>query len=584
VARKDEKTIKLSADTADVQKAFQRVEAAYADVAEAANDYAAAVTASSQAVTKEEKAIAKENEATTKTILANAKKRAGALKTQSIAMGEQQKALRGMTSGNNAAAKSGGALTESDGKASKAGMAKAAAFGVAAVAIGMVAKATSAAIGVARQMVDGMIDSKNISDAQRESLINLKMTFESADRANKEFREGVTLVVAEFAKFWRLLGPVQKAVSAITEEVKIFVKQAMLMAQLFGSMIVNAEGFTAASKRLHKVNKEIAKDAEKYVQDKKAEAKVLKNLEERKKAMAEGDKKREADARSRAEAGKRRAAERAADIKAEEEALRELILAEAEADRLNAEEEIARAKAEGIKLIDETNVRLAQELEIRQALQMNRAIAAGEDIEALQRVQDLERSLFEIRGSGVSDEEKARAERIALLRTEGQALEALSAKREEDAKTAAAASKMATDAALGAGAAALEAAGVANAGVALEAGKKAAFYTGESIASFAALNPVSGALFAAAAVQQGIVAGGALIGGASGGGGGGAKSPASVAPQSRSSQPMGISQAQPRETSMTVNVNTLSYVSPEDARRIAVSESREAQAIVGGRK
>jgi hypothetical protein len=340
--------------------------------------------------------------------------------------------------------------------------------------------------------------------------------------------------------------------------------------------IARADFLTKMNAKYQQSVKDAAEEEERLFQV------MEKNDEQRLKSMEEGDRKRKKAADEAAAAARKRRAE---DLALAKSAETDLAFESAEADRINAEEEIARAKAEGIKLIDETNVRLAQELEIRQALQMNRAIAAGEDIEALQRVQDLERSLFEIRGSGVGDEEKARAERIALLRTEGQALEALSAKREEDAKTAAAASKMATDAALGAGAAALEAAGVANAGVALEAGKKAAFYTGESIASFAAFNPVSGTLFAAAAAQQAVVAGGALIGGASGGGGGGsAKSPASVAPQSRSSQPMGISQAQPRETSMTVNVNTLSYVSPEDARRIAVSESREAQAIVGGRK
>jgi hypothetical protein len=65
---------------------------------------------------------------------------------------------------------------------------------------------------------------------------------------------------------------------------------------------------------------------------------------------------------------------------------------------------------------------------------------------------------------------------------------------------------------------------------------------------------------------------------------GGGKKPEPMTSASDAARIAPVTQAQPRETSMTVNVNTLSYVSPEDARRIAVSESREAQAIVGGRK
>jgi hypothetical protein len=65
---------------------------------------------------------------------------------------------------------------------------------------------------------------------------------------------------------------------------------------------------------------------------------------------------------------------------------------------------------------------------------------------------------------------------------------------------------------------------------------------------------------------------------------GGGKKPEPMTSASDAARMAPVTQSQPRETSMTVNVNTLSYVSPEDARRIAVSESREAQAIVGGRK
>jgi hypothetical protein len=585
MARQGEKTIKLTADTADVQKAFARVEDAYGEVAKAAADYAEAVDRSSKAVTADEQKIAAEHEKATKQILNSSKRRAGALKTQAVAMGEQQKSLKSSISGEKMAEKQSAALTKTSTNASKAGMSKAAAFGVAAVAAGVMVKAIGAAVDVSRQMVGAMLKSKDITDEQRASLMNLQATFDAYDEAQKAVKEGITFVVAEFAKFGKILSPLQNALNAVVAEIKWLVKHGTLMAQLFGSMVVNMESLEDASKRLHKVNKDIADDAQKKIASDKAEAQVLKNLEERKAAIEKGDKQREKDAQDRAASASRRAQQRKEDDEAAIQDARALAEAEELAIKENAEKDVADALAKGATLATETQTRLGQELELRQALERQKAQAAGADMEALETLQQLERDLFDIRSSGASDEEKERATRLTMLNFEIDAFGTLMAKKKEADATIAESNKAAIAAAEGAGVAALEQAGLTNVAVGIAAGKKAAFYAGESFAAFGALNPVSGALFAAAAVQQASVAGGAVMGNIPKGGGGSVgKSPASVSPTSRASQSMAPASAGPRETGITITNNMLSYIAPEDARRIAVSEAREARAVVGGRK
>lgn len=582
--RGEEKTIKVSADVADLQRAFENVEKAYADVSKASGDYARAVEASASAVTADEKAIAKEVERTSKAILTASKQRATAYKSQATAIKGQIDTVKKKVAVEKAD-------KDASEKTSKASKGKAIAMAGAAVAVAGLAKAMSAAINISREMVGGMIASTRQGEENRAKLIALEKVYKDLDKAIIEGKKEITLIVAEFARFGALIdssGPTGKAISWVTNEIKTLVKQGTLMAQLFGSMVFNMEGFDAAAKRLHALNKAQKEGEKTRDKSKESERAVKKLVEERVEVMKRAEQARK-DEQAAQEAAAKSAADAARQARKDDEASTalletEIAFAEAEAERLNAEKDLLDLREQTNKMIDETIVRLQQEMEIRH---LEQTMREGES-EQLQRQHEIELALFEIRTSGASEEEQARARRILQLQGETEALQKAAAtaekKAETDAAAAKATSKAATDAALGVGAAALEAAGVANAATAIEAGKKAAFYTGESIAAFAAFNPISGAGFALAAAHQAVVAGGALAGGVGGGGGGGGGKSGGGPQERLTSSLPAVATAQPRETGMTINVNTLSYVSPEDARRIATAEARQATSTVGGRK
>jgi hypothetical protein len=753
MAREGEKTIKVSADTDDVRKAFKDVEAAYASVADAAKQYAAAVDVASNAITDDEKKIAEENERATKIILANSRKRAGALKTNAIALQEQQKSLKLSIAGENKAEKQSDALSRSASGASSSLMGKAAAFGaMGAAAMGAVgvllqliskyaeldsangrlanslknAGASTEAMAEAEALATEMVQRGQAS--RLESINSIRLLTDASGNAtqaiddyrlavdiasqtgktaaeasellnkvrkgeveelksmrglNKELAEDLgkiedatvkTEIAMQFLKdgysgaaeanaglidkqaamkfsqedlltsvgsllsaigetgggligsYLQMAGVIDKSLSPIETVSSAFRNFAASMREasqplqdiaaaggIFGTWFKgksiseaiseadSARAVAAAKKKegdkkavdstgkvIEAVDKQA--EAEKRLKDTlDAQARTREEQSKRAKDQAEAEKKRAKQAADYAQRQKnlqdeaRKAAQEAAAY--EQQLAREKEARDAE--------EIAIAQERASQHIEEMKTRIEQEFELRQALEMQKAVANDADIQALGEIQALERDLFDIRSSAASDGEKQQLTRIRMVRQETTNLEKLKQKTAETAEQEAKRTASAIAATEGLGVAALEAAGMSNAGTALEAGKKAAFYTGESIASFAALNPVSGTLFAVAAAHQAVVAGGALIGGGGGGGarsgGGGASSvtgssPASVAPSSRSSQSMAPASGGAREMGITINNNMLSYIAPEDQRRMAVAESREARAIVGGRK
>lgn len=95
--RNEEATIKLSADTKDVQAAFDKVSVAYGDLQKAAEEHAKAVEMAAKAVTDDEKAIAAEYEKTTRAILKSENARVNSLKKSANAQKGQAEIMRGNT-------------------------------------------------------------------------------------------------------------------------------------------------------------------------------------------------------------------------------------------------------------------------------------------------------------------------------------------------------------------------------------------------------------------------------------------------------------------------------------------------------
>jgi hypothetical protein len=252
---------------------------------------------------------------------------------------------------------------------------------------------------------------------------------------------------------------------------------------------------------------------------------------------------------------------------------------------------VAQLKADAAKIAAEDAQRKISQQEIYNQTLINEALARGEGITLLQSQLELEERLVEIRNSDMGTEEQARQARLAYLKQEVVALnEAAKAadKQKKEESDKAKQSESDTEMMLGnfesLAMASLAAADLQNVATALQSAKKVGFYGAEAIASFAAGNPVSGAGFLAAAAEHALNAGTAMAGGMSksGGGGGAAASPAESAP--RSFGPTSMAVAEAREGSIVINQNMLSYIAPEDARRMASSEAREARATVGGRR
>lgn len=268
----------------------------------------------------------------------------------------------------------------------------------------------------------------------------------------------------------------------------------------------------------------------------------------------------------------------------------ELLLAEEEAERLNAEAEaqarLAKVKADANTLIEETNQRLQDELDLRHELEQQKIIDSEGDLERLTMQQELEKELFNIRQSGLSWEAKARAENLAYIKFESKL-------KQKEKKESADANKQrmeeiqhVADATVTLGAAALEQAGLKNAAIALESGKKVAYYTGESIASFAQYNIPAGLGYAAAAAQHAIVAGGSIFGG----GGGAPKKGAAAGSMAGSSKDMptqgslGNTGGGASTVNYNLNVQTVAGISNQDARRIEQAVRRATTQQVGGRR
>jgi hypothetical protein len=331
-----------------------------------------------------------------------------------------------------------------------------------------------------------------------------------------------------------------------------------------------ADAKTKLAKELAEQEKKKASDAAKAAKAAEAEAAKQKREDDAKRA-------RNKAAASEAAALKKQLAEE------DEESDRENAAILAAAEELAGVENLAAARLESDRIHEESMLRQTQMMEERH-LRQQMALDLSEEERAALAIQiELEKELFAIRSSGMEPEAMARAENIALLKTEGKTLAGIAKKDEETANKKKAIYDATVDATASVGAAALEAAGLSNAATALESGIKAAYYTGESFAAFAGANIPSGIGFAAAAAQHAIVAGGALAGGLGGGGGGGSKpSSSSGSDRLQRSSPV-VTNAAAASGATVVNVNTLSYVSPEDARRIGHAEAREARATIGGR-
>lgn len=211
---------------------------------------------------------------------------------------------------------------------------------------------------------------------------------------------------------------------------------------------------------------------------------------------------------------------------------------------------------------------LARELELRDAI-------AQLEIDG----RDLDAERMRILNSSMTDLEK----QVQLNQLAADAKE-----REKTASKEAISATLAQADAYGAVATGLlEVAGAGEAATIAQAaldGAKATYLAG---IEFGLGNFLGAAALGVAAAQAFALAGQGVSSAVKGGGGGGASKAgtartSSVGQQARENR--GATTAQPRETGMTINVNTLSYVSPEDARRIATAEARQATSTVGGRR
>jgi hypothetical protein len=563
MARGDEKTIKLSGDTKDLQDSFAAVEESYARVAQAAEEHAKAVEATNAATSDSERKAAQEHEKATKRILDGEKKRSKALQDKNKALAAGNKSIQ-------SAANNEKSLTKAQDEGSKASVSKAAALGVAAIAVGVLAKAMGSAVEIAREMIDGMLEQNKVSEDQRAALVNLKKMFEDFDKSQKEMKEGITLVVAEFAKFYRMLEPAAKMVKWVKDEIVLFTKQATLMAQLFGSMAINMESFESASRRLHKVNKDLRQESKDYTEDKKREALVLKNYEDRLKSMEAGEKKREEEKKKRE-----------ADAKARQQAW------------VRRQEEIKKWHANNAQ---EARDRAQAEREANSALASERLdeSAANRD---LIREQELREQILQLTLDG-RDYEAERLEILATSATDTERrlrLEIL-AKRELNTLTDEADEKETKlrDARLGSvsalsnlGATALRAAGLQRAALALVAAKEAGIYFSRGLASLGAYDFWGATQYFAASASAAIQGGVGLIGGgtssAKSGSSGG--TPASQAPSNLTSGGQGVQGGGATNVTYNLNVQSLDgRLSNQAARQINEAMGRGTRMQTGGRR
>jgi hypothetical protein len=578
MARKgEEKTIKVTADVEDLKRAFDQVERSYAEVAQASKEYAAALEASSKAVTEDEKKLAKEVEKTTKTILNDSKRRAAAYKDQASAMKTQADALKQKVS-----------ATDNDTEASKKntaalGTAKVAMLAAGAAILGMIAKYGDLARKVA--------ESDKVNASTRESAKRLSETLDSVSiNAASATIEVTNLVAAVLGlddatkaneNFARSMGEITLGFRTLARMAKdsVGVEEAIRRMRIDDEMAKKQE---INHQKWQRRQREIMEEYERGVKEREIlEDLMAKNQQERLKAIEKGEADRETKRKKYAsDAARESARQREEDARLAKEDAAAL----AASEELAGIENLANARAEAEKMRVESVTRQKQDMEERHILQQSALGQTDAEKEQLQIQLDLEKELFDIRTSGMGAEAQTRAERLALLKSEVKFLDSIGKKTDETSEKEKAALKSSLEAAGASAAWAAEQAGIKNAGVALEAGKKAGFYTAESYASFAAGNIVSGTGFALAAAQHAAVAGGALFGGLGGGGGGGGSKSPSSAPEDRlqRSAPI-VTQSGPRESTTTVNVNTLSYVSPEDARRIGHAEAREVRATIGGR-
>ena len=578
MARKgEEKTIKVTADVEDLKRAFDQVERSYAEVAQASKEYAAALEASSKAVTEDEKKLAKEVEKTTKTILNDSKRRAAAYKDQASAMKTQADALKQKIS-----------ATDNDTEASKKntaalGTAKAAMLAAGAAILGMIAKYGDLARKIA--------ENDKVNASTRESAKRLSETLDSISiNAASATIEVTNLVAAVLGlddatkaneNFARSMGEITLGFRTLARMAKdsVGVEEAIRRMRIDDEMAKKQE---INHQKWQRRQREILEEYERGVKEREIlEDLMAKNQQERLKAIEKGEADRETKRKKYAsDAARESARQREEDARLAKEDAAAL----AASEELAGIENLAAARAEAEKMRVESVTRQKQDMEERHILQQSALSQTDAEKEQLQIQLDLEKELFDIRTSGMGAEAQTRAERLALLKAEVKFLDKIGEKTDETSEKEKAALKASLEAGGDAAAWAAEQAGIKNAGVALEAGKKAGFYTAESYASFAAGNIVSGTGFALAAAQHAAVAGGALFGGLGGGGGGGGSKSPSSAPEDRlqRSAPI-VTQSGPRESTTTVNVNTLSYVSPEDARRIGHAEAREVRATIGGR-
>ena len=706
--RNEEATIKLSADTKDVQAAFDKVAVAYGTLQKAAEDHARAVDLAAKAVTDDEKAIAAEYEKTTRAILKSENARVNSLKKSANAQKGQAEIMRGNTKETklNTEAIKGAALGLAGlavvlGKAAQKYMEVDAAAGRlrnANKAAGASAEDVASQQSVAREALvnygittlessnalqkltdasgdagKAASDYKLAIDIASQANISLEQATEMLSKArngeveelkllrdiNKEQAQdlgkiedstvraelAVKMLTAAYAGSAEanagaidksaamqaqmdevttsvgdvtvaigeggvgLVGALAKLIGLAETGDEFFEKFTTGMHNFAGSirevsqpiydlvaaggaigMLVNGKSIAdvlseadsararaAASKPAAKKDAPKKEDAKKEV-----EAELAKQTEKAEKKAADAAAQREKERAASSARSRRDAQERAQEKEAERVA--------AEATR-EAEAQAAQLKADAAKIADEAAQREISQREIYNQTLVNEAIARGEDITLLQSQLELEERLVEIRNSDMSAEEQARQNRLALLKQEvialNEAAKAADAKKKKDddaAKKKEEETEMLEGNLESLAVTSLKAAEAENVATALQSAKKVGFYGAEAIASFAKGNPISGAAYLAAAAEHAINAGTAVasMGSSGGGGGGAAASPAESAP--RSFGPTSMAVAEAREGSITINQSMLSYVSPEDARRIASSEARESRATVGGRR
>jgi len=367
-----------------------------------------------------------------------------------------------------------------------------------------------------------------------------------------------------------MLEPAAKMVKWVKDEIVLFTKQATLMAQLFGSMAINMESFESASRRLHKVNKDLRQESKDYTEDKKREALVLKNYEDRLKSMEAGEKKREEEKKKRE-----------ADAKARQQAW------------VRRQEEIKKWHANNAQ---EARDRAQAEREANSALASERLdeSAANRD---LIREQELREQILQLTLDG-RDYEAERLEILATSATDTERrlrLEIL-AKRELNTVTDEADEKETKlrDARLGSvsalsnlGATALRAAGLQRAALALVAAKEAGIYFSRGLASLGAYDFWGATQYFAASASAAIQGGVGLIGGgtssAKSGSSGG--TPASQAPSNLTSGGQGVQGGGATNVTYNLNVQSLDgRLSNQAARQINEAMGRGTRMQTGGRR